>query len=139
VLKLWVAAFNQLPRKLFAQRRSFNGENCIMPALRQLLIVTSLPKLFLQGNPTPACSKPRAGNSSNWHTSSKEYFQTSARKMHWRWYGYFNNQESSRSWRVYRKQTPKGTGILLSLSYQFTEWWCGNKSHNPPYLIVQHG
>jgi len=41
-----VAVLQQLPR-------SFNGENCIMPALRYSLVDTSLQKLFLQGSPTP--------------------------------------------------------------------------------------
>jgi len=78
-----------------------------MPALRHPLVSISLPKLFLQRNPTPTCSSSLVANSSSWYPSSEECRRASSQKMHWRRYGYINQHSAadhdgstdSRHWR----------------------------------------
>jgi len=46
-------AYLKKPLGVVVPRRRCNGGNCIMSVLRNTLVATLLPKLFLQGNPTP--------------------------------------------------------------------------------------
>jgi len=104
-----------------ALRRCSIGENCTVSAVRHPPVGTSLPKLFLQGNPRRSCSESSAGKSSSWCPSSEEYSRASDSDM------------VTLMTTVQQVMTGLQRTGLLSLWEQFMDWLYGNKGHNPQH------